>query len=167
MLVSKPAVPGCGTLSRHSSCPSHPGMTCSAWNEARVLSLPGEGCSSGTVGICQHPAKTYHSQARCCWHLLTPRQNVSLTGAIVLAFVNTPAVALLGLHVSTQHLTSRAASALVLLLDGDRAGRRASFHLHTLLPAHIPTQLANLPDDADPDDLSDSALLKLLRKVVP
>ena len=86
-------------------------------------------------------------------------------GVMRLAQLGLPAVALLGLHLSTaqRRLLERWPS-IVLLLDGDDAGRRAVAPLHDELQADHMVRVASLPDGLDPDDLHDS---ELLRRVIP
>jgi len=76
-----------------------------------------------------------------------------------LAQLNIPAVALLGIHLSTQqyNLLSNVPR-LILMLDGDDAGRKAT---QIFLQKFKPRTLVDyviLPPNCDPDDLSDENL---------
>lgn len=75
-----------------------------------------------------------------------------------LAQIGVPAVALLGTALSTQQAELLAPAARILImLDGDAAGRLASRDLRSrLAPAHI--AVAELPEGHDPDQLSDHDL---------
>jgi DNA primase len=84
-------------------------------------------------------------------------------GALRLAQLDLPAVALLGVHVSdAQKRLLAAAHHLVLLLDGDEAGRRGARRIQRELGSTMETVALPLPDDTDPDDLSDEALANLV-----
>ncbi|MBI3456496.1 MAG: toprim domain-containing protein [Candidatus Rokubacteria bacterium] len=86
-------------------------------------------------------------------------------GVMRLAQLGIPAVALLGTHASDiQERMLALAPILVLLMDGDPAGRRAAVHLQQRLDDHCDVHLASLPDGCDPDDLSDDALAATLRQ---
>ncbi len=86
-------------------------------------------------------------------------------GVLRISQLGIPAVALLGTYLSpSQRGLLLKLPKAVLLLDGDRAGRRAT--------ATITAQLANampvdLPEGLDPDDLSDDALLEILSQTQP
>lgn len=80
-------------------------------------------------------------------------------GVLRLAQLEIPAVALLGTHLSpTQQGLLRDLPRVVLLMDGDDAGRRAAATIRQGL--HNATVYA-LPDGLDPDDLEDQDLLQL------
>ena len=82
-----------------------------------------------------------------------------------LAQIGIPAVALLGIHLSGPQLALlRRTSALVLMLDGDQAGRSASRQIAATLNRYTPTPVhcIDLPEGIDPDDLHDSDLLRRL-----
>ena len=74
--------------------------------------------------------------------------------------IGIPAVALLGLHLSELHkkLLSKK-NRVVLMLDGDHAGKRAATKLQPLLNNFTNTLKLSLPDGLDPDDLSDAELM--------
>ncbi len=78
-----------------------------------------------------------------------------------LAQLRIPAVALLGVHLTRHqaHLLEPARH-VTLLLDGDAAGRLAAPRIAHQLRPHV---VLHPSDGLDPDDLSDQALLQLLR----
>lgn len=85
-------------------------------------------------------------------------------GVMRLAQLHIPAVALLGTQLSgaQQHLLQRAPR-VILMLDGDRAGRAATARLAARLASTTAVSPIALPDGLDPDDLSDRALNQLVR----
>lgn len=73
-----------------------------------------------------------------------------------LAQLGIPAVALLGTQLSEpQHALLAAVTRVILLLDGDPAGRRAALEIQQRLPR---AAIVDLPDGHDPDDLSNADL---------
>lgn len=80
-------------------------------------------------------------------------------GVLRLAQLEVPAVALLGTHFSQAQLELLLHwSKVVLLMDGDKAGRNAAAVIRHRLPR---THAINLPEGIDPDDLSDHELEKI------
>ena len=80
-------------------------------------------------------------------------------GVIRLAQLNIPAVALLGIHLShTQHVLLCNIPRVILMLDGDDAGRNATVRIRKTLEAKTQVRQVNLPTDMDPDDLDDEVL---------
>jgi DNA primase len=80
-----------------------------------------------------------------------------------LSQLGVPAVALFGvsLHPQQQRLLERART-LVLLMDGDGAGRQAAQRLRKSLRSHARhVVVRELPDGKDPDDLADDCLRSL------
>ena len=76
-----------------------------------------------------------------------------------LAQLDVPAVALLGVHLSTHQQQLLAdARRIVLLLDGDHAGRSAATRIANSLAHTHRVQVVTLDDGQDPDDLPDDAL---------
>lgn len=74
-----------------------------------------------------------------------------------------PAVALLGTSLSPHQCRLLAgAHRIVLLLDGDHAGRWAARRIHNTLCRTNDVRLVALPDGSDPDDLDDSHLAGLV-----
>jgi DNA primase len=88
-------------------------------------------------------------------------------GVMRLAQLAVPAVALLGIRASDEQrrLLARAPR-LVLMLDGDAAGREGALRLQAALPAHD-VSVVHLPDGHDPDDLTDIELAALLPPFLP
>lgn len=73
-----------------------------------------------------------------------------------------PAVALFGTLLSdTQRALLGQCPRMVLLMDGDSAGRQAASRLRTLLGRDADVAVFDLPDGCDPDDLPDTALQKV------
>lgn len=82
-------------------------------------------------------------------------------GVLRLAQLGIPAVALLGIHLSQpQRALLQNFPSIILLLDGDHAGRQAAAQIRPRLAPHA--CLAQLPDQTDPDDLTDTSLVSLL-----
>jgi len=76
-----------------------------------------------------------------------------------LAQLNIPAVALLGIHLSTtQRDLLRTIQPVILMLDGDYAGRRATTRIQNALEPNTKVHTITLPLDHDPDDLTDDQL---------
>jgi len=85
-------------------------------------------------------------------------------GVMRLAQLNIPAVALLGIHLSrTQYDLLCKIPKLILMLDGDKAGKQATVRIRKTLEASTQVQQVNLPTDTDPDDLNDDALCHVIR----
>ncbi len=83
-------------------------------------------------------------------------------GVMRLAQLNLPAVALLGIHLSqTQHDLLATFQRLILMLDGDGAGRRAATRIQNALEPRTEVKRITLPLDHDPDQLSDNELFSL------
>lgn len=83
-------------------------------------------------------------------------------GVMRLAQIAVPAVALLGTRASyEQRRLLGLAPALLLLLDGDPAGREGARRLQREL-RHHDVRLVDLPDGHDPDDLPDTQLRALV-----
>jgi DNA primase len=88
-------------------------------------------------------------------------------GVMRLAQIGIPAVALLGLHLSCPQLELlRRNSRIVLMLDGDPAGRSASCQIADTLNQYTHTLVhrIDLPPGLDPDDLDD---FELSRRLLP
>jgi DNA primase len=83
-------------------------------------------------------------------------------GVIRLHQLGVPAVALLGVRLSDTHLACmRFARNVLLLLDGDPAGRMAAKRI--ALAVGPTARILHLPDGSDPDDLPDADLDHLVR----
>jgi DNA primase len=81
-------------------------------------------------------------------------------GVMRLTQLNIPAVALLGIHLSLLQLDLlKKLSRVVLMLDGDYAGRSAAIRIRKALEPYTTVHCISLPSDLDPDDLTDNALL--------
>jgi DNA primase len=77
--------------------------------------------------------------------------------------LNVPAVALLGIHLSSlQFDILKKLSRVVLMLDGDYAGRAATIRIRNTLEPYTKVHCIRLPLDFDPDDLTDNALLSAI-----
>lgn len=86
-------------------------------------------------------------------------------GVLRVTQLGIPAVALLGTSLSPrQRRLLIKLPKVVLLLDGDRAGRRATSSISAQLPNALPV---DLPDGLDPDDLTDESLLDILLQTQP
>jgi DNA primase len=87
-------------------------------------------------------------------------------GVMRLAQLGVPAVALLGTNLSAvQRRLLAQAPTVLLMFDGDLAGRQATSRASHLLAAATSVRTVLLPDGLDPDDLQDSQLLALVRPV--
>lgn len=85
-------------------------------------------------------------------------------GALRLHQLKIPAVALLGTHMSPrQQDLLREVPRVILLMDGDRAGRRAAQMIRRRLPHAV---VVDLPEGLDPDDLGDYELAKFKRHLI-
>jgi len=83
-------------------------------------------------------------------------------GVMRLTQVNISAVALLGVHLSpTQFDILRRFPRIVLMLDGDHAGRTASAQIQRTLSDITDVHQAFLPQGKDPDDINDDLLIHL------
>ncbi len=81
-----------------------------------------------------------------------------------LAQLNIAAVALLGIHLSpTQRDLLRTRQHLILMLDGDCAGRRATTRIQNALEPNTKVHTITLPFDHDPDDLTDDQLSSITK----
>jgi len=89
-------------------------------------------------------------------------------GVLRLAQLGIPAVALLGTQLSQaqQGLLSER-GVVVLMLDGDEAGRRASAKLKAILSPHTKVRRLLLANGCDPDDLSDDQLRRVQQHLLP
>jgi len=81
-----------------------------------------------------------------------------------LAQLNIPAVALLGIHLSpTQCDLLQTLQRVILMLDGNCAGRRATTRIRNALKPNIKVDTITLPLDHDPDDLTDDQLSSITK----
>ena len=89
-------------------------------------------------------------------------------GVIRLHQLHIPAVALLGVHISsTQHNILSQIPRIILMLDGDLAGRRATTRIQKTLAGYTEVHPIHLPQDQDPDDICDGLLSTWLRYFFP
>ena len=85
-------------------------------------------------------------------------------GVMRLAQIDIPAVALLGIHLShTQHHLLRTIPRIILMLDGDNAGKQAALRIRKTLQYTTQVEQVNLNIDTDPDDLDDYALDRVVK----
>ncbi len=105
------------------------------------------------------------------FHRITSRLQQGLVlvecpwGVMRLDQIGIPAVALLGIHLSpTQVQLLRQTPRVVLMLDGDQAGRSASRQIADTLSQYnrTPVLRIDLPQGLDPDDLDNSELSRRL-----
>ena len=83
-------------------------------------------------------------------------------GVMRLAQLSIPAVALLGTSLSaTQTDLLRNVSQIILMLDGDTAGKNAIRNIRKTLDSVLQIQSFQLPEGLDPDDLNDCQLNKV------
>lgn len=81
-------------------------------------------------------------------------------GVMRLTQLGIPAVALLGTHLSrAQRAVLVAIPRVLLMLDGDSAGRSAAVDIERAIGSDTEVGLIRLADGCDPDDLSDEELL--------
>ena len=86
-------------------------------------------------------------------------------GVLRLAQLRIPAVALLGTSLSAaQRNLLLSVPRLVVMMDGDQAGRQAAMRLARQLPESV---TVDLPDRHDPDELSDDELRRLVLPHLP
>ncbi len=82
--------------------------------------------------------------------------------------LNVPAVALLGIHLSPkQHQILRSISKIILMLDGDNPGKKATTSICKTLQCNTQVQQVNLDTDTDPDDLDDHELCRVAKLLFP
>jgi len=85
-----------------------------------------------------------------------------------LAQLNIPAVALLGVNLSSAlYYVFREIPRVILMLDGDRAGRRATEKLFHSLKSITRVHLVYPPPNFDPDDLDNDSLSSIFKHFFP
>jgi DNA primase len=104
-----------------------------------------------------HRIKTHLQQAlvvvECPW------------GVMRLSQLNIPAVALLGTNLSNvQQQILTGVGKVILMLDGDNAGRSAIIKIRKMLEPYNKIVQINLAEGLDPDDLDDLSLINHLKK---
>ena len=83
-----------------------------------------------------------------------------------LAQIGIPAVALLGVHLSeVQREILKLAPKIILMLDGDNAGKIAAIRINKILQSFSDVRIVNLPPGLDPDDLSNQQLAAYVMNV--
>ena len=88
-------------------------------------------------------------------------------GVMRLDQLHIPAVALLGIHLSATHYDILGKlPKVVLMLDGDRAGKEATTRIRKTLKVSTQVKQVNLPTGTDPDDLDDDVLGHLAKFVL-
>lgn len=120
---------------------------------------------SKTYGKWKFPSSLPKSSLLYNYHRLPGRNLKHLVvvecpwGVMRLSQVGLPAVSLLGTSASPAQVELlRSAELLILMMDGDLAGRRADDKLRNLLGPQLPVRSFSLPQGYDPDDLTDSQL---------
>ena len=104
------------------------------------------------------------------WHRTRPHQRpcIAVTecpwGVMRLYQLGIPGIALMGTHLSpTQRQLLTLVPRVILLFDGDKAGRDATVRIWEALKDATDVRIANLPSGLDPDDLADVHLAALLK----
>ena len=102
-------------------------------------------------------------------HLRPPLQRALVLvecpwGVMRLAQLGIPAVGLLGTHLSAtqRSLLLDTAPKVIVMMDGDTTGRRATVHIRQALCAYLETSVVNLAEGLDPDDLDDAELWQIV-----
>jgi DNA primase len=136
----------------------------------RPLGYAGRRLSPGTRGKWVFPPGLPKSQLLYQYHRLPePPLNLLVVvegpwGVLRLAQLGIPAVALFGVHLSgRQAELLRSVPRLLVMLDGDPAGRSATERI-CRLPEASPVRLG---DGLDPDDLSDLRLSEIVMQGLP
>ena len=120
-------------------------------------------------GKWKFPAGLPKSSILYNWHRAKSRTNKGVVvvegpwGAMRLTQLEIPSVALLGVNLSSvQYRILRKISPVLVMLDGDRAGRDAAVRIENSLHPHTDAKIITLPFSIDPDDLSDRQLIGLV-----
>ena len=121
--------------------------------------------ADGQIGRWKLPSRLPKGSLLYGWHRVMPGGQQRLVvvegvwGVLRLAQVGVPAVALLGAHASARQCAMLAsAKRVVLMLDGDRAGRVGTRRLVGQLNGRGDVRVIELGDGVDPDDLGDGEL---------
>ncbi len=104
-----------------------------------------------------HRARNAHSLVivECPW------------GVMRLDQIGIPAVALLGTHLSAvQQQLLLPTPHLIVMMDGDPAGRSATSRLRQQMLTHPNPSVASIPDGLDPDELTDGQLAAILQPLL-
>ncbi|MCP3976042.1 MAG: toprim domain-containing protein [bacterium] len=88
-------------------------------------------------------------------------------GVMRLDQIGIPAIALLGTHLSAvQHQLLLPTPRLIVMMDGDPAGRNATSRIRQQMHAHPNLAVASIPDGLDPDELTDGQLAAILQPLL-
>ncbi len=88
-------------------------------------------------------------------------------GVMRLDQIGIPAVALLGTHLSAaQHQLLLPTPHLIVMMDGDPAGRSAASRISRQMHAHSKLSIASMPDGLDPDELTDQQIVATLQPLL-
>ena len=97
-----------------------------------------------------------------------PLEKIWFYSKLTLAQLNIPAVALLGIHLSsTQRDLLRTWKHVILMLGGDCAGRRATTQIQNSFKLNTKVDTITLAPDHDPDDLTDDQLSSITQYLFP
>ncbi|MDJ0839679.1 MAG: CHC2 zinc finger domain-containing protein [Acidobacteriota bacterium] len=89
-------------------------------------------------------------------------------GVLRLTQLDIPAVALLGIHLSDfQRALLALVPRVILLMDGDQAGRNATDRIYDVLSPFTDVRRVKLPPDTDPDDHTGIRLRAMLEPFLP
>ena len=120
-------------------------------------------------GKWKFPAGLPKSNILYNWHRAKSRTNKGIVvvegpwGAMRLTQLEIPSVALLGVNLSSvQHRILGKISPVLVMLDGDHAGRNAAIRIENALHRHTDAKIITLPFALDPDDLADRQLVGLV-----
>jgi len=118
------------------------------------------------IGRWKLPSRLPKASLLYGWHRVVPgdRQRLVVVegvwGVLRLAQVGVPAVALLGAHASARQCAMLAsAKRVVVMLDGDRAGRAGTRRLVERLNGRGDVRVVEVGEGVDPDDLGDGQLV--------
>lgn len=127
-----------------------------------------------TFGKWKMPPRLPKNDILYAWHIARHRLHLPLAivecpwGVMRLHQIGLPAVALLGTALSgLQHKLIATAPRIMILLDGDPAGRRATERIARRLNPGPVVRTVYLRDHCDPDDLSDAQLASIIRPLFP
>ncbi len=123
-----------------------------------------------TFGKWKFPPRLPKNQLLYNFHRVRPIHHRPLVivecpwGVMRLHQLAIPSVALLGTHLSApQQSLLLEAPRLIVLMDADRAGRKAASRISQKMSSHSDLLVASIPTGLDPDDLSDEQLATTLR----
>ncbi len=115
------------------------------------------------------PPRLPKNQLLYNYHRIPERDPQSLVivecpwGVMRLDQIGIPAVALLGTHFgAVQQQLLQPIPHLILMMDGDPAGRNAALRIRQQMHAHTSVSVVSIPDGLDPDELTDGQLVTIL-----